>query len=336
MSENDGAEEQERVRLEGQAAIDLWKQGKDAWNSWIDEHMDADISFENVDFSQHISDDICYSFEGFRFPNGDILFDEAEFGDGEVTFSRAEFGDGVVSFFSTTFGEGNVAFHETEFGGGYVSFLGATFGKGVVSFLGATFGDGEVEFIGADFGEGEVSFLETRFGEGNVAFLDATFGGPLNFRIAKFDASALSLENCAVTGTAEFAALEGLQSLSRFTLRGSSFLGPLIIEGEFTCIPDLRRTRTDHHVDLDEVSCSLKRHAACPRLQKLSLKANDSEDAGRLRRLKELAEGNRDHAAALFGNDPGVWGDLLIIGQAGLSFAFVFLIGLGLRNRFRL
>jgi len=45
-----------------------------------------------------------------------------------------------------------------------------------------------------------------------------------------------------------------------------------------------------------------------------------------------------DAQEALFGVgvDPGLLIDLMMIAQASLSFVFLFLIGLGLRNRFRL
>lgn len=43
-----------------------------------------------------------------------------------------------------------------------------------------------------------------------------------------------------------------------------------------------------------------------------------------------------DALKALYPGDPGFWIDALMIGQGVFSFVFLFLIGLGLRNRFRL
>ncbi|WP_156907338.1 hypothetical protein [Thalassobaculum salexigens] len=43
-----------------------------------------------------------------------------------------------------------------------------------------------------------------------------------------------------------------------------------------------------------------------------------------------------DALDTLFGQDPSFWVDIMNIGQGAVSFVFLFLIGLGLRNRFRL
>ncbi len=45
------ADAEERVVLEGQDAIDLWQQGRDAWNAWVAQNPVADIDFSGVDFS---------------------------------------------------------------------------------------------------------------------------------------------------------------------------------------------------------------------------------------------------------------------------------------------
>ena len=52
--------------------------------------------------------------------------------------------------------------------------------------------------------------------------------------------------------------------------------------------------------------------------------------------LPQSRDVRTDAVDALFGPDPGTWIDLAILSQAGMSFVFLFLIGLGLRNRFRL
>ena len=43
-----------------------------------------------------------------------------------------------------------------------------------------------------------------------------------------------------------------------------------------------------------------------------------------------------DASEALFGLNPGFWIDLASLTQGGLGFVLLFLIGLGLRNRFRI
>ena len=94
------ADAEERVVLAGQDAIDLWRQGRDAWNAWIAKNPEADINFSGVDFSKY--GDV--SFAGFRFPEGKKNFSETVFSDGNVS-SAGDFGDGY-QFFRATFGDG--------------------------------------------------------------------------------------------------------------------------------------------------------------------------------------------------------------------------------------
>ena len=89
--------------------------------------------------------------------------------------------------------------------------------------------------------------------------------------------------------------------MNQFDLRGAVFDGPLTLEGELTTPPDLRSVKAAHHVELSGLTVSLRRIVpVLPRcLSKLHSVAKDKEDAARLRRLKEIAETNRDHRAAL-------------------------------------
>ena len=116
--------------LEGQDAIDLWQQGVDAWNAWVVQNPETDLSFAHADFSKFEKVD----FEGFRFPDGTVSFLDAQFGKGQITFREARFGSGHVFFNKTLFGEGGVFFFEARFGKGDVSFEKSHFGDGKVSF----------------------------------------------------------------------------------------------------------------------------------------------------------------------------------------------------------
>lgn len=375
---------QQRLKLAGQEAVDLWKKGKDAWNAWVDEHPEADIDFTKVDFSPYN----MVSFEGFRFPSGDVSFvfatfgdsyvrfDGATFGEGKVDFRSATFDEGIVSFSDATFGEGDVRFGHAKFGKSTVSFENATFGEGVVDFRGANFGDGSVYFNNTNFGEGNVSFLRATFGDGIVSFEDATFGegnvsffgatfgkGDVDFQSATFDKGDVNFYGAnfgkgsvgflgAKFGEGDvsfaFAQVEGAMFLfsgctlqkgrydfshmridapvlfdglkntelpTRFSFQNTSFEQSVVFAGHFHCVPDFRGTKTLHHMDINELRCDLRRKRGkavnlpwphdfkAPSGYELfsfcSLVASDTEDAARLRRLKEIAESNRHHAAAL-------------------------------------
>ncbi|MEP1441734.1 MAG: hypothetical protein ABJK39_01845 [Hyphomicrobiales bacterium] len=63
------------------------------------------------------------SFYGAAFGDGDVAFSEATFGDGYVSFFRTKFGDGDVSFSGATFGDGYVWFSGVKFRDTTTSFL---------------------------------------------------------------------------------------------------------------------------------------------------------------------------------------------------------------------
>ena len=90
------ADAAERGVLEGQDAIDLWQQGRDACNAWVAENPVADI-----DFSVSTGKYAYVSFAGFR----NKCFYETVFGGKMPRFLHTVFGDGNVSFRDATFGQ---------------------------------------------------------------------------------------------------------------------------------------------------------------------------------------------------------------------------------------
>ena len=52
------ADAEEIFGLRGQRAVDKWLEGRDAWNAWVDEHPEEEISFSGFDFTK---------YEKFRF-----------------------------------------------------------------------------------------------------------------------------------------------------------------------------------------------------------------------------------------------------------------------------
>lgn len=484
--------EQERPTLRGEQALRLWRQGREAWNSWIDQHPGWNISFSGINFSRERGSAGNLSFSNYRFGDGNVDFSEATFGDGNVDFSEATFGDSVVYFTSTIFGEGDLNFSHANFRNGRVYFSGVTFGNGNIDFSYATFENTPVWFFGVTFGDRNMDFYRTtfenagmhcsnsNFSEGNLNFSWAefkdssvdlsgsTFGDhtinfrnsnidEVNFTLAKFNKCKINLsqaqiknlyfkpistglldvkaEGLSIKGRAIFDIIFYNTTLKSFNFHSASFEGPLTIKSYLDIIPDLRATRYSHQVDLSELNVKLPRvwqGFGWP--PKLSRVAEDPQDGAKLRRLKEIAETNKDHQAALrfsadenrarrwietswpgsvldmafstfsdygqnilrpfvalilltvasmglyktlgtatftnwwtgwaqgavlsasnslpflpqsrdlredaltalYGADPGLWVNAIMIAQGVLSFVFLFLIGLGLRNRFRL
>ncbi|PCI55440.1 MAG: hypothetical protein COB36_07400 [Alphaproteobacteria bacterium] len=212
-----------RKPLKGQEAIDLWLKGKDAWNHEVMLRQNFDVDFSGVDFSEYRTTHPIISFVGFHFPNGNV------------------------------------------------------------SFIGAQFGDGGVSFVGAQFGAGDVFFSCAEFGNGKVTFSNVKFGG-----------------------SAFFTDLGNIKNIKSFSFESSVFDGPFNISSDetFPCIIDLTHTKTAHHMSLDGLKCvlrcegELKSYFDFDRDWVKKKTVADKGDIARARRLKELAEANKDHQAA--------------------------------------
>ena len=254
--------EDETVVLKGQAAVNLWRKGSTAWNKWAAENPNAKVDFSGVDFSDYDT----VSFEFFNFPGGknSVSFQNAEFGDGDITFFGANFGDGDIDFSHAAFGDGDVYFYATNFGDSNITFLYAKCGTGHFTIAGCKFGDGEDKSEQKDAAEADQKQKDAAEADqkGAITFEHMDFGGRFSF------------QNCGKTGN--------IQSL---LFKGCVFKTGVTLAAELTCIPDLRGTIVTAHIDLDELQVNSKSRAI--------------EDAPKYRRLKELAERNRHHEAAL-------------------------------------
>ncbi len=187
-------------------------------------------------------------------------------------------------------------FRGYKFPNGHVDFSNATFGKGNVSFSGATFGEGHVNFSDATFGEGDVSFSNATFREGNVFFLHTTLGkGDVSFSRASFGEGDVSFFGATFKGKAIFSLLENVKELKSFSFTFCTFEGPLSFSAiePFTCIPDFTENKLSHHLSLEGINVSYNRKWRDKNGD------NHTETIERLRRLKELAENNKDHQKAL-------------------------------------
>lgn len=344
--------------LKSDDALRLLKQGRNAWNEWVEENPDYHVDFSGVDFSEKYLDAKQISFAGFNFPKGHVSFEDtyfgnadvvfsntnfgsgghvsftgAIFGDGDVGFSGAKFGDGnkgfnevqfgsgTVDFSGAEFGDGDVWFDEAHFGDGMVLFTGATFGKGKVDFSGVTigkgesyfnaitFGDGDVNFAGVNFGEGIVDFSQSIFGDGDISFTMSTFSKEgAYFFGSTFAKNKVNFTRTNFQGMALFTDLTIIKDIKGFSFKYTSFEGPLDIScadgEEFPCLIDLTHTKISHHVSVAGLRCILPREENRKSrfyregdwaTQKTAI---DPEDEDRARRLKALAQDNKDYDKA--------------------------------------
>ncbi|WP_221897325.1 hypothetical protein [Bathymodiolus japonicus methanotrophic gill symbiont] len=239
------------------------------------------------------------SFRYSEVVNGDISFSEVVFGEGEVSFSNAKFGNGQVNFSDAKFGNGRVDFTSAELGNRKVTFDKAEFGDRGVCFCDVDFCktntntiNGVVTFKEVTFGKGAVDFEHAKFGKGTVNFYKSSFGdGDVNFKDAKFGEGNVFFDSCEFKGNISFRELQDVKKLSSFSLRNSIFNKSLDMpDNIFNCIPDLTNTKLTNQVSLDRMEIS----------DNYPPKGNfDKSDGGRLCRLKELAEANKNHQQAL-------------------------------------
>lgn len=284
----------------------------------------GNLSFQNAKFSQG---DISFSrvhfgegdlfFRGCRFETGNFYMHDAKINQGNVIFTDSSFGKGNKFFDRTNFGQGDIRFDRADFGNGHISFLETQFGIGDVSFSQANFHDGDVTFTQASFEKGEIDFSESLFGKGDVHFRETRFGGPfISFMDADFGVGNISFADVqikqavifnfnqiTVKGSFNFhpVLMNETAQIDSFSLCQSTLAGAVTLDGKFNTIPDLNGSMSTHHVDLSQLQITLKYKYAKRRLLGIfrCRKARDIKDASKLRRLKEIAEENKDHIAAM-------------------------------------
>lgn len=89
----------------------------------------GNVNFVSAEFGKG-----TISFIEAQFGDGNVNFFRAKFGPGFVTFERANFGDGNVRYSEAEFGNGGVSFCGARFGEGEVNFIDAKFGYGDLLF----------------------------------------------------------------------------------------------------------------------------------------------------------------------------------------------------------
>ncbi|TMP37372.1 pentapeptide repeat-containing protein [Pseudoalteromonas rubra] len=292
------------TKLEGDDAILLWLKGKDAWNNWMKDNPGAEVSFEGVDFD--------YAALKKRFPNNkdlEVLIAKQPVEQPIFSFEGYKF-SGVADFGKATF-RGTAYFREATFVLD-VCFRDASFSKKVdfrsaifckpVDFEGATFDD-DASFSYSVFNS-IVNFREVAF-NGNANFGCATFNCGALFRKVTFGSKVsflatnisevLEFTSSLFESSFEFSPAKA-EKITVLDFTGASFEKLFILSGYYKCIPDLRQTKTIHHIDLSQFIIKPKRGLV---IGLGYTKYFISDDVERLCRLKEIASSNKDHKRML-------------------------------------
>lgn len=259
--------------------------------SEVDFGTGRNISFTNVNFSDG---NVC--FQNTNAANEKISFNNAKFGKGCLNFNNADFDGKHFNFSNVDHIDGDIIFANSKLANAKVDFRNTSFGNGNVVFYNVDFGCGDVYFSKVKFGDGNVDFSKTNFGLGETNFSEAEFGdGNIYFSEAEVRSENFLFEKNTIKGFAYFNDLVVLTSTKLISFRHSIFEKSLdfSVKG-MGCVPDFTSTKTTNQVVLQELEYKLQREGSWFKEQ-----AIDIGDIARLRRLKEIAENNKDHAAAL-------------------------------------
>ena len=144
--------------------------------------------------------------------------------------------------------------------------------------------------------EREASFEEAQINASSMNFYKTCFEKAyVDFRKIDIPEASLNFEYTYFGSNVSFAEATNTETTKNLSFKFASFEGSFdLTDLQFGCVVDLTHTKFTNQVALDGVRCSL------PRQRKgFKLEAKERQDTGRLRRLKEIAENNKDHQQAL-------------------------------------
>ncbi|WP_240220355.1 hypothetical protein [Rheinheimera hassiensis] len=258
---------------------------------------------------------------------GDLLCRDMVFGKGDINFSGLQLNQGAADFSGTVFRDGDFSLSRAQIKGDIVDFKGSKFGAGSKFFSQCTFEVAQVSFSSVDFGTDNLDFHGCNYSKVSdsvnfrylktsgysALFSMSTFAKiTIDFSYSAFDCkivdfSELDLadgnyifESCEFSGRASFSDRAQQKSQAKkFSFRKSLFHSTLDVSWVTTeDIIDLRETKLATHTTLDNLGFTLHRTRAVKYLPG-TLKTNSKAAASKLRRLKEIAETNKNHTAAL-------------------------------------
>ena len=300
---------------------DLWQQGKTAWNTAIRSGDITEVTFSGDLYSNKCQFNDCYFpdkayFHNVRFISAEnepsISFENAD-------FKKVEFLDlkciGVsLSFENATFNVSadfcdsnlqNISFKDARFYR-FTHFSNTKF-QGKSNFHRIKV-EGYMHFNSVEF-EGLADFTQAVFSE-NISISSAKFSDIARFVGTKFGRSSFFLYT-KFNGNAYFNNISASEA-ERFSFKGASFDKIFVIssEKEIGCVMDFVDTYAKYSLNLGDIYCTFRReHKDLPNHKWLSkiLKLlpagfktpKHPDDISRLRKLKKVAQEEKDHLRAL-------------------------------------
>ncbi|WP_420548527.1 hypothetical protein [Curvivirga sp.] len=287
--------------LSGEDAVNLWLQGSEAWNEWVGENPVGDVDFSDVDFSIYLNEDEPVAFDDLDFPKGEILFEYSSFSSGNV-----------LKFDRCRFKENELKFNHIKFSDNLVHFVNVEFNQTKIWCHDTTFSDNSFDIIHSNLRDVSLIFTRTSFENSDFLFL----GNKLDYFYfyasktdfdGKFDVNAevgsstyFDFKGCRFSRNVSFDELNSSENLYKLSFRSCTFERYLALpKNEMKFIPDLIDTKISNQFSVHNIKCHLS--VKKKKIFKIFsvLYASEEEDSARLRRLKEIAEDNKDHTQAL-------------------------------------
>lgn len=253
------------------------------------------------------SDAVMYTgdinFCELKICKGNVDFSGSRFGDGDFSIRKSKISGGDFSFIACSFGIGTKYFEQCIFDTMTACFSGTNFGVGIVNFFGSDFSNLRhyANFNSLISNGYSFIFMAVKCAKVTFDFSDSVFENKIiDFSGLDFASGIYNFESCEFHGRVSFSDEEENTSTAQsLSFRKSIFHSTLDIGGINTAsIIDLRETKLSTHTTLDNLGFKLARSKSI-RFIPGTLKATSKDDASKLRRLKELAETNKNHTAAL-------------------------------------
>lgn len=350
-------EKQQPKVLKGEEALALARQGKDVWNAWAEDHPDWAVIFFRHNFKGE-----PISFEDFVFP-GNAIFEDCTFG--VMSFSGAEFRGGDARFSSAGFMEG-VWFSGAIFSGGWAEFNDCLF-SGTANFDGSEFHAfssfegsdfrGAFQLDGAEFNLApelrytqisrhftlhgvSVDFATSKEGDGWFGWFQKASDIDDSDRFRRLKELAKKAENHE--SEQDFFAKE-LKAKRFYETRGAALVWSYLYEWASDFGRSMYRPLVGLYAStvlFGFVYWAVALFSAGGRDVSLDDVSLDNGLKLSLSVLLPFVAAARtvygEAKEALFGAGTGLLLDILVVFEGIIGLAFVFLIGLALRNRFRI
>ena len=261
------------------------------------------ISEGNVNCSDLVVKNGTLNFSYLKVLNGDVDFSGSVFRVTEFGFSNVQIKGKKVIFDSSFLGEGYKYFGNSKFEVQKLSFQNVNFGTGSVDFQSCNFSTVTelVDFKLAKLKGYTSLFSGVDFSNSNADFSYAMFDCRVtDFIDSNFSNAELNFYGCEFVGRVAYSQSSTTQSIAkRFSFRKSIFHSTLDLGNIKTAsIIDLLETKLSAHTTLDNLTAPLSRKKIFKFIPGI-YKSTSKDDALKLRRLKEIAETNKNHTAAL-------------------------------------